>query len=89
MMAELSITTLTTCCEFIITAKIHHNHFFTKVKNKMFDRRKDNLPVQTDNERRTPILTEDRMQLIWRIASQQYINRLQKNGAQNNWVGSD
>jgi len=55
----------------------------------MFDRRKDNLPVQTDNERRTPILTEDRMQLIWRIASQHYINRLQKNGAQNNWVGSE
>jgi hypothetical protein len=55
----------------------------------MFDRRKDNSPVQTSNERRTPILTENRMQLIWKIASQHYIDRLQKNNPQGNFADSE
>jgi hypothetical protein len=55
----------------------------------MFDRRKENVPIQTNNDRRAPILTENRMQLIWKIASQHYIDRLQRNGHQGNFSDSE
>jgi len=46
----------------------------------MFDRRKEHIPVQIGKERRIPVLTENRIQLIWEIACQNYIDKLQKTG---------
>ncbi len=42
----------------------------------MYDRRKEHIPVQIGKERRIPALTENRIQLIWEVACQNYINKL-------------
>ena len=51
----------------------------------MFDRRKEKLPIQLIDDRRIPVLTESRMQQIWQIVSEKYVDKLQKAGTRESW----
>lgn len=51
----------------------------------MLDRRKEKLPIQLIDDRRIPILTETRMQRIWQIVSEKYVDKLQKSGIREGW----